>query len=344
MSLKYGRKAPKNAPALMLASFLSGAVPAHPTSEDYGSRFTGWQMLGNDQYGDCVAVTWANQRALVSTVLSGKTEYPTQDQVFTFYKTQNPKFPSQDDGMDIQTALEALVKNGGPDGVKAVAFAKVDYTNPAELEAAHAIFGQVWYGVNVLDINQTEFSQGKPWDYVASSPVDGGHSITGVGYTPTDWKFVTWAEEVEWTEAFRTHQVEEAWVVIWPEHLGSAEFEAGIDQVALAADYQAITGKTFPVQPAPKPAPTPPSPPAPTPAPVDADAAYFAKIKPLLTGHHLPTTDAYKLITFAKEWALEKNYHLTGEHEEGFAMGGPIEPGGYYLVGESGPELDLPTL
>jgi hypothetical protein len=273
----YGRRAPKNAPALRLAGLLTGVVPAHPSSVDYGQAFTGWQMLGNDRYGVCVAVTWANERALVSTVLGGKTKYPTLDQVITFYKTQNPGFPSQDDGMDIQTALEYLVSHGGPDGVKAVAFAKVNYTNLAELQAAHAIFGQVWYGVNVLNANMDEFNAGQPWDYVAGSPLDGGHSITGVGYDPTHTRFVTWAQETEWTEAFRTHQVEEAWVVIWPEHLGTAAFEQGVNGQALADDFHALTGGTIviptpPGPPAPPPVPpvppSPPVPPTPPPAPV----------------------------------------------------------------------------
>ncbi len=264
-TLKFGRRPPKRAPALRLAPLLTGVIPPPPANVDYGPDFGRWQMLGNDVAGDCVAVTWANQRALVTTVLAGRAEYPTQQQVWTFYKTQNPGFdpngnPStdgpgspQDGGMDIQTALEYLVHTGGPDGVKAVAFAQVDYTNENELKAAHAIFGQVWYGVNVLDANETEFSNGAAWDYVAGSAMVGGHSVTGVGYDPADYRFVTWATETDWTEAFRTHQVEEAWVVIWPEHLGSKEFEAGINLQQLAADYQAITGQPLPI-PVPPPA------------------------------------------------------------------------------------------
>ena len=57
------------------------------------------------------------------------------------------------------------------------------------------------------------------------------------------------AAETKFTEAFRTHQVEEAWVVIWPEHLGSKAFLAGVDETALAADYYSLTGREFPAQP-----------------------------------------------------------------------------------------------
>jgi hypothetical protein len=71
---------------------------------------------------------------------------------------------------------------------------------------------------------------------------------------------VTWAEVVGSTDAFWSHQVEEAYVVIWPEHLGTKAFLEGVDRQALASDFQALTGRPFPVQPAPTPVPVPPVP------------------------------------------------------------------------------------
>lgn len=275
---KYGRKPPKRAAAIQLARVLTGVVPPHPVAVDQLARLKGgWEMLGNDTWGDCVAVTWANVRRLVTAALTTE-HYPTQDQVIAFYKTQNPQFPSQDDGMDIQTALEYLVKVGGPDGVKALGFAQVDVKNPEEVKAAIAIFGSVWTGITVLEANQAEFAQGQPWSYVRGSQVDGGHSVItggygtpGVGALGGDERFITWADETSFTDSFWSHEVEEAWVVIWPEHLEHPTFQAGIDLAAFAADYTAITGRPFPVAP---PAPVP-VPPAPKP-PVDANtlAAY----------------------------------------------------------------------
>jgi len=258
---KYGRRPPKNAPALRFRSFLSSTVPASPPEEDYLAKLSGWQMLGNDVAGDCNAVTWANMRRLVTATLTTE-YYPTQAQVWQFYQTQNPGFDpsgtsdtdgpgSQDDqGMDIQTGLEYLHATGGPDGVKAIAFAKVDHTNIDEVKAALAIFGGLWLGIQVLAANQDEFSAGQPWTDVAGSPLDGGHAILGGGYdTASDVKFITWAQETEFASSFwngevhRTPLVEEAWVVIWPEHLGTAAFEAGVDRAQLATDYQALTGQ-----------------------------------------------------------------------------------------------------
>ncbi len=272
MPYKYGRRAPKKAPALQLGSFLSKAVPTHPSSEDYLATLSNWQMLGNDVAGDCNAVTWANMRRLVTATLSTE-YYPTQAQVWQFYQTQNPQFDpngtaqtngpgsSADQGMDVQTGLEYLQANGGPDGVKAVAFAQVDHTKIAEVEAALAIFGGLWLGITVLDANQQQFASGEAWTDVRGSKIDGGHAILGGGYVP-DVKFITWAQETEFAPSFwngssgGTPLVEEAWVVIWPEDLGSAAFLQGVDLTQLAADYKELTGNTLVL---PAPGPTPPS-------------------------------------------------------------------------------------
>lgn len=285
---KCGKRPPSNRDAIAFADIRTGIpVPPHPQTEDYLAALSNWQMLGNDRAGDCVAVTWANFRRLVTKFLATEV-YPSQDQVWAIYRTQNPEFDPNGDpnvngpgspadgGMDIQTLLEYLVKVGGPDGVKAVAFAKVDFRDAGELDAALAIFGGVWTGVQVTDANQREFEAGQPWD--DSGTVEGGHSVLSGGYTP-DIRFITWAAETEFTPAFVEHLVDEAWVVVWPEHLGTAQFEAGIDRAALASAYQALTGKVLPLPPAPTPGPIP--------GPSDPDAAFAAILRPWVTERHV---------------------------------------------------------
>lgn len=261
MAHKYGRRPPKNAPALRFSSFLQGGVPEYPRSVDWLAKLPGWQMLGNDIAGDCNATTWSNMRRLITSTLTTK-NYPSQDQVWQFYRTQNPGFDpdgtaetngpgsNDDQGMNIQTGLEYLHGNGGPDGVKVVAFAKVDHTDMAEVKAALAIFGCLWLGINVLRQNQDQFSEGKAWTNVPGASIEGGHAILGGGYS-TDIKFITWAKETEFASSFwngsvqGTPLVEEAWVAIWPEHLGTRVFEQGIDQAELAAAYKSLTGGTL---------------------------------------------------------------------------------------------------
>jgi len=262
MQMKFGRKPPKNAPSLQLANFLTGIIPDHPLSEDYLKKLQNWQMLGNDRYRDCVAVTWANMRRLVTGVLANES-YPIMDQVIALYKTQNPKFPAQDDGMDIQTCLEYLHHTGGPDGTKALAFARVNLSNLEEVKAALAIFGCLWIGIYVQSENMTQFNHGQPWDYVQGSPKGGGHSVLGGGYmsvASNDVRFITWAQETGFTDNYWNKQVEEAWVVIWPEQLGTVQFQEGIDLNKLAADYKQLTGSDLPLTPSPTPQPPTPTP------------------------------------------------------------------------------------
>ncbi len=250
---KYGRRPNDPArPRIRLARSLTGTVPAYPAAADYLAQLGGWQMLGNDTEGDCVAVTWSNLRRLTTAVLTTEF-YPPMSQVAEIYATQNA--PGEDGGMDIQTLLSYLVKTGGPDGVTALGFAAVDYTNPAEVKAAIAVFGAVWAGLSVLQANEDQFSQGSPWDYVSGSPDVGGHSVLTGGYgVPVrtdarlggDEKFITWAQETSFTDRFWSREVEECWAVIWPEHLGSREFTEGMNLAQFAADYTAITGRPFP--------------------------------------------------------------------------------------------------
>jgi len=225
---------------------------------------------------NCVAVTWANLRRLITAYLSTEF-YPPQAMVDKIYATQNA--PGEDDGMDIQTLLIWLTKNTPPDGTKLLGYAKVDFTNPAEVQAAIGIGLPLWVGFNVQQANEDQFDEGLVWDYVKGSPVVGGHSVLTAGYGATgtgqlggDEKFITWAEECSFTDKFWAWGVDECWATIWPEHLGSKEFLAGLDLNAFSADYTQITGKPFP-------APVPPVPP-PTPGPVTADAVDHAMWDP----------------------------------------------------------------
>jgi len=296
----YGRRPPKRAPAIRFSAIRrAAAAPAVPSAVDYLAPLRGgWLMLGNGPddsvapgfqgCGDCVPVTWANIRRVVTAVLAAPGVYPPWSQVLAAYRTQNPDFDPAGDpdttgpgspadgGMDIQTFLEWLVANPGSlDGGTLAGFASVDYTNTEEVRAAIDAGGVLWLGINVQAAQETQFSDGQPWNYVKGSPVQGGHSIVCGGYgaevtggTPAmagDEKFVTWAQESSFTDTFWANLAEELWFPIWAEQLGTLEFQAGVDMTAFAAEYTAITGRPFPGPVTPPPAPVPPVPPVPDP-------------------------------------------------------------------------------
>ena len=332
----YGRRKPDHTrPALDFSKYLTGEVPGHPDQVDYLAAMDGgWKLLGNGPddsvflgfpgCGDCEPVRWANTRRMVTKVLSGTEVYPDWDQVLALYRTQNPDFDPHGDlsvngpgspadgGMDTQTLLEHLVNVGGPDGVKAVCFGKIPVSNVPAVKAAVANFGYVWTDVDVLGCNQQEFADFEPWDYEANSAVDGGHAVLAGGY-PTaqgtesgslsgDIDFETWAEETSFTDAYWAHEVEQVWVVIWPEHLGTEEFLAGVDVRSLAADFEELTGKPFPapVPPAPAPVPAPAPSPAPIPEPTPSPESLLAEFVALV---RLIAASADRDIAEALAWA-----------------------------------------
>jgi hypothetical protein len=207
-------------------------------------------MLGNDQYGDCVAVMSANYRRLVSAAL-GIEAYPTLAEVLALYKTQNPNFPAQDDGMDMQTLLEYWHSHAWG-GTQLVAFAAVDPHNLAQVKAAIAIFGAVLVGMEVRQGNVTEFGRGQTWGYVPSSPVVGGHAVLAGGYLGKargDVTFITWGAETKFTDLFVEHAWQEAYVAIMPEHFGAKQFLQGVDVSKLVEAYQQLTGQALPLPP-----------------------------------------------------------------------------------------------
>jgi hypothetical protein len=305
---RLGRRAPKNADHLKLADLLTGVVPAHPATDDNLSRAT-YGLYQNDRFGDCGPTSAANMRRQITMYLTGVEHDPTQDDVFALYRASgNPNFDpttgADDNGVDMQTMCEALT-TVGIGGVKALAFAKVDHTNLDEVKAAVAIFGGLLLGVNLETAQQTQTDNGV-WD-VQQSPEWGGHEILAGAYravsSGADVTVITWAQTVGLTDRFWEQQVEEAWVVVWPEHLGHVAFLEGVDQAALAADYTALTGRPFPVQPSPQPVPGP----APVPAPpvVDpADQALVATLRPWLNEHH--TGDNRRAVTAVRTWMATK--------------------------------------
>jgi hypothetical protein len=260
---RLGRRPPKLAPALYLGNFWTGAIPAHPASADHFAEIADWGMYANDAFGDCGPVSVANQRKLVTRYLTGAEQSVSQEDVFDLYRRSgNPDFDPAtgvgDNGVDLQTMCEALV-GGGIAGTKALAFAKVDVASIDEVRAAIGIFGSVLFGVHLEVAQQGQTNQGL-WDSVDGSAVWGGHAVLGgkyAGQLTDDVSVITWASVVEMTQSFEERQVEEAWVVVWPEHLGSRTFQDSISLAVLAADYKELTGRDFPVPPPVPPVPAP---------------------------------------------------------------------------------------
>jgi len=236
----------------------------------------------------CGPTSLANYTRLVTKGLTGTERVETIDTVYDLYRRSgNPNFDPRtgddDNGVDMAVMLDAAIK-GGFGGTKVLAHATADPANPDEMWAAVEIFGGVLLGVDLKVAQQAQTDQGL-WDYKQSSEW-GGHAILAGRYADKTGTLadrsgvITWARVVDMTDQFMARQLGEVHVVILEGHLGSKAFIEGVDLAALAADYKALTGRTFP---APQPTPQPPTPapsPTPTPVPVRPDASdeAFARV------------------------------------------------------------------
>jgi hypothetical protein len=277
---RLGRKPPSGAARLKLSRFFDAtAVPAHDPTDDNLLRYL-FQLYGNDKYGDCGPTSVGNNVISVSHGLN----IPALNDVLDLYKRSgNPNFPADDNGVVMQDMLNALLA-GGLGGRKPVAFAAIDHGDDAEMEAAVNVFDGVLLGVDLEVAQQGQTNTGV-WDY-KPSPEWGGHAIYCGKYVAATGRLsvITWAKIVETTEAFRDNQLDEAWVVVWPEHLD----RPGVDRAALARAFHDLTGKTLPV----------PGPSA------DPDATLWQSVKGWANERH--TGDNKLAATAMKTWAAAK--------------------------------------
>ncbi len=241
-------------PVLRLAPLLTGTIPAHPATVDHFSLIppTRWGMLANNQYGDCGPAAVVHDRMLVSKYLANIDVFPDDSVALDLYKRSgNPNFPADDNGVVMADMLDEVHKTGvGAAGqrVQCVAYAQVDVRNIDEVRAATAIFGSISVGADLQKAQQTQ----TVWDYSPSGEW-GGHAFLVGKYSGDsemghpDLACISWGRPIGITDNFWAQQVQEAWVVIWPEHFTNKSFLAGVDQTALALYYKALTGRALPI-------------------------------------------------------------------------------------------------
>lgn len=258
--MKLGKRAPSNRPAVPFRQFLT-SIPAHPLF-DQAPAFS-YPVDGNDTFSDCVVAAFDHTRQVITGLLTGTQLNLSPDEIVALYKTQNPDFdpsgdPSvngpgspADGGMEIQTFLEYLVSTG-----RILAFGRIDYTNEEELKAATYIGLSVMTGVQLQEAQMSQFAMGT-WDYQPGSPTIGGHCVPLAGYTnnPDTDTCITWGRPIACTQAFITGTMEEAWFLLFPEHVQHPNFRDNFDLPGFAAAVSSLTdGKVVvPVPPAPVP-------------------------------------------------------------------------------------------
>ncbi len=275
---KLGRRPTDQNRKILRMRWVNGVVPSYPPEADH---FTGWSigLLSNSKYGDCGPVSVENHRRMTTKLLTGTEDQSTQADVFDLYRrsgnpTFNPDTGQGDNGVDMSVLMSAAM-SGGISGDKLIGYARLPDRSDASVYAAITIFGGVLFGVDLQAAQQSQTNAGL-WDYKQSGDW-GGHAVMAASFNVGTGRVdvATWGKRCGSTSAFRQHQLSEVWVPLWKELVSSQKFfHSGVDLQSLARDYQALTGRVFPVVVPPVPVPVPvPVPPGPPPLPPEPPPA-----------------------------------------------------------------------
>jgi hypothetical protein len=213
--------------AIKTASILDQLGPAPSASPGYSSNADAimkgdWQIDGNDQYGDCVFAD-VSHRIMCRTAQAaqGKIVVPTQAETLALYSEVtgfNPDNPNTDQGGDLVTTAQYMQKTGMLiGGVRHLEAANgvIDPTNVDHRKWAVCLFGCTPIALNLPQSAEDQFNAGQPWDYVAGSPIVGGHDVLLVEYRPETlpsnpgYAVITWGKRWPVTDAFLVNYLAE---------------------------------------------------------------------------------------------------------------------------------------
>jgi hypothetical protein len=240
---------PKKAPAQRfniqyLSAYLTSPLPAPVYPVDVTGGITDWGMLGNGPdpacsthpkgVGDCTFAGRQHYRmAKAAAAKETETWESSNALVAEYLKYDHGK----DQGANIADLLLHWYKAG-----TILAFAPVDHTSPAQVDAAMAAFHGAYVGVNLTDDADQLFGQQQPWTVANGEQADPneGHCIVKVKADGSQFDgWVTWGAVQESTRQWTTACLDEAWVIISQEDANAAN----VDLAALRADIDALHGQ-----------------------------------------------------------------------------------------------------
>ena len=202
MSYCLGKKpARENAVALKLRDYVDlSQLPTPPASFGHYGMVPSWQMLGNDQYGDC-GIAGPFHAIMLHNAMAGRPVNINTDCTVAAYSAITgftPGDPDTDQGSDCGHVADYWLNTGlvDADGKahKIEGAVALDPGNLEELYVAMYLLGAVGIGVSLPAQWQNDFQAGRKWDAVPYPQLEGGHYILGCGSINGDINVVTWGQ------------------------------------------------------------------------------------------------------------------------------------------------------
>jgi hypothetical protein len=217
-----------------LSHYVAGSLPKPPTSIA-APPVADWEMLGNDQYGDCGVAGLEHGFMAGAAVTAEQESFATAEQAVSYYLAYNK-------GQDVGVVLSAFlgyVRQHGYYGHTVGAFTHFSPQDIATLQSVVNLYDFSYTGIKVTQAMQQKFAAGGAWTLEdLLSPVAGGHCIPVVGYDDHHLYAVTWGKVQRITYPAWFFMATEAWAVMTGE-LDHGDGR-GVAYDALVADLDQI--------------------------------------------------------------------------------------------------------
>lgn len=238
---------------LKLAAYLGARLPKVPTTfgHEYTVASNAWQMLGNDEFGDCAFAGPAHETMLWNKV-AGRTVTFTTAGVLSDYSAvtgfdPNAGPPGQnptDRGSNVRDVANYRRHTGIVDAVghrhKIGGYVALEPGDLVHVEIGAYVFDAVGIGIEFPASAMDQFTAGQPWDVVPGATIEGGHYVPIVGKDAKYLYCVTWGRLQPMTPRFFGRFCDEAFAYLSSEFLSHGKSPEGFALAQLQADLAAL--------------------------------------------------------------------------------------------------------
>jgi hypothetical protein len=212
----------------------AGVIPTPPANVVVPKAL--YPIDGNDSVGDCTIAGVAHLKTAWHAKYNLPYTPPTEPTIVAEYFNLSG---GQDTGLNEANVLQTW-QTAGLFGSKLSAYAPVKPTNILGIHQAVAFFDGAYLGIECPQSAQEQFQNGEPWEYVAGSPVVGGHCIVALGYTQTGLLCATWGGVAEVSYGFCAHFLDEVFCLLSGILVERKGDSLGIDLASLKADLAKV--------------------------------------------------------------------------------------------------------
>lgn len=241
---------------LQLRNFLqpTGNVPSSVRWDHFVDKYN---MLLNDQLGDCTIATVGHMERTWTSADEPRVPYSISDQevlrAYSRVSGYDPATGANDNGAVVLDVLN-LWRKEGIGGQRIVAYAEVDPHSKAEIKYGVFAFGAVYLGLNLPLSARNQIAAGNRWEisgwsWLPWSPARpgswGGHAVPIVGYDSRQVYVATWGAVQAMTWGFLAKYCDEAYAVL-PETFWTGSDRKspnGVDLDALVTAMRAVTAQ-----------------------------------------------------------------------------------------------------